>query len=340
MLFKRAFLSAAAALLVLLAAPAAMAQRVVLVRPPPPDDVLSEAFDRLRAELALEGFETWLVDLDPIADTPDALAALAAKDGALAGISLTRRVGAPSADVCIADRVTGKISMRTIELRQATEAPSVLAVRAADLLRLSLREFAGDQKPPSDVVGVETQPVPEVVKRFANVPPGRFRVDVRAAALGITQKIGPGYAPALAVSYRHWDRFGAGLLVAGPALGASYGTSTGSASITQELVVARAWGAFLQASLLELRGVLYTGIYHLDASGHVTPPLVARSAQVTSFAGGAGVEADVRLNRRLVVGAELSAFELAPRAAVAVSDEQYTFPWPFVTATMGFGMEF
>ena len=336
-----ALVAFAAAWLVLALAPAAWAQRVVLVRPSAPDDVLSEAFNRLRAELALQGFEPWLVDADAsVPDTPDALAALAAREGALAGISLTRRVGAPAAEVCIADRVTGKISLRTLELRDAAEAPSVLAVRAADLLRSSLREFEGEHAPPPDVVGVEAKPVPDAVKRFVRPAPGRFRVDVRAAALGITQRIGPGYAPTLAVSYRAFDRFGAGVVLAGPALGASYDASTGSASITQELAVARAWAAALQTSVFELRGVVYAGVYHLDASGNVAPPLAARSAQVTSFAGGAGVEADVRLGQRLVLGAELSAFGLAPRPAVAVLGDQYTFAWPFVTATMGFGVDF
>jgi hypothetical protein len=336
----RALLGAAAALLLQLLTSAAFAQKVILVRPPAPDEVLSEAFNRLRAELTLQGFEASIVESDASASSPEALAELAKREGAFAGISLTRRVGAPAAEVCIADRVTGKISLRTLAISQAPDAPSVLAVRTADLLRSSLREFSADQPPPPEVVGIDRKPVPVEVRRFASAPVARFRLDIRAAALGVTQRLGPGYGPSLALSYRVLDRVSLGVLASGPALGASYETPHGSASLRQELVLARVLGAAFQSRLLELRPTLGAGLYRLDARGQVNPPLVARSAQVTSFAGGIGLETSVRLSRTLLVGAELAAFELTPRPAVAVLDRQYLFAWPFVSASLGLGLDF
>jgi hypothetical protein len=336
----RALRSAAVALLFLLLAPTAFAQKVILVRPPAPDEVLSEAFNRLRAELTLQGFEATIVERDASASSPEALAELAKSEGAFAGISLTRRVGAPAAEVCIADRVTGKISLRTIGISQAADAPSVLAVRAADLLRSSLREFSADQPPPPEVVGVDKAPVPVAVRRFASAPAARFRLDLRAALLGVTQGFGPGYGPSLALSYRLLDRVSIGVQASGPVLGASYETQNGSASVRQELVLGRVLGAAYQSSVLELRPTLGAGIYRLDARGQVAPPLLARNAHVTSFAGGIGLEASVRLSRALLLGAELAAFELTPRPAIAVLDEQYLFAWPFVSASLGLGLDF
>jgi hypothetical protein len=330
----RALRSAAVALLFLLLAPTAFAQKVILVRPPAPDEVLSEAFNRLRAELTLQGFEATIVERDASASSPEALAELAKSEGAFAGISLTRRVGAPAAEVCIADRVTGKISLRTIGISQAADAPSVLAVRAADLLRSSLREFSADQPPPPEVVGVDKAPVPVAVRRFASAPAARFRLDLRAALLGVTQGFGPGYGPSLALSYRLLDRVSIGVQASGPVLGASYETQNGSASVRQELVLGRVLGAAYQSSVLELRPTLGAGIYRL------APPLLARNAHVTSFAGGIGLEASVRLSRALLLGAELAAFELTPRPAIAVLDEQYLFAWPFVSASLGLGLDF
>jgi hypothetical protein len=342
-----ALCGAALALALFLLTPTAFAQTVLLVRPPGPDELLSEAFNRLRAELTLQGFEASVVELDPSANSPQALAELAKKAGAFAGISLTRRIGAPAAEVCIADRVTGKISLRTLALSQGPDAPNVLAVRAADLLRSSLREFSADQRPPPEVIGVDSKPVPVAVERFARAPAARFRLDARAALLGVTERFGPGYAPSLAVSYRILDRVGLGVLVAGPAVGATYKASLGSASLRQELALARVLGAAFDSAAFELRPTLTAGIYHLDARGEVNPPsaahgvpLRAQNAEITSFAGGVGLEAALRLSRSLLLGAELSALELTPRPAVAVFTDQARFAWPFVTASIGIGVDF
>jgi hypothetical protein len=324
----------------LLAPRIAFAQRVLLVRLPDPDPVLAEAFNRLRAELALQGFDIRIVDLDSSDTSPAMLADLATREGALAGVSLTRRVGAPAADISIADRVTGKISLRTLSLHEGPEAPSVLAVRAADLLRSSLREFPADEKPPPDVVGVEPKPVPEVVQRFARPPPARFRIEASAAALGIGQRIGPGYAPSLALSYRVVDRVALGVAVAGPAMGASYETPDGNAVVTQELALARVLVTAVERGVFELRGIAAAGVYHLDAHGDVAPPLASLSSQVTSFAGGLGVQVDVRASSRIVWTLEGSVLGITPRPSVALLDNRYAFAWPFATATTGLGVDF
>ncbi|MET0792513.1 MAG: hypothetical protein ABW061_13410 [Polyangiaceae bacterium] len=320
--------------------PWASAQRVVLVVPPAPDEVVSEAFNRLRAELTLQGFETTTVELDPAANTPDKLSELAREGGAFAGISLVQRVGTPTAEVCIADRVTGKTTLRTLALDKTRDAPSVLAVRTTDLLRASLREFAGSERPPPEVVNVDAQRPAAVVERFAQPPPKRFRLDARVAALGFTSKIGPGYGPALALSYRIGQRFAAGVLLIGPAVGASLETNLGSATVRQELAVAHFAASFWQTERLELRATAVAGVYHLDASGVVGPPLSPVSDEVTSFVGGVGLEAGLRLSSALLLGLELTGLALGPRPGVAVSSERYLFSLPILTLSAGIGVEF
>jgi hypothetical protein len=125
------------------------------------------------------------------------------------------------------------------------------------------------------------------------------------------------------------------------------GANTAGASLRQELALARVLGAAFDSAAFELRPTLTAGIYHLDARGEVNPPsaahgvpLRAQNAEITSFAGGVGLEAALRLSRSLLLGAELSALELTPRPAVAVFTDQTRFAWPFVTASIGIGVDF
>jgi hypothetical protein len=136
------------------------------------------------------------------------------------------------------------------------------------------------------------------------------------------------------------ERFSAGLLAVGPALGASFDSSLGSATVRQELAVAQFAVSFLQTERVELRATAAAGVYHLDANGVVGPPLSPVSDQVTSFACGVGVEADVRLTPALLLGAALAGFGLGPRPGVAVSSERYLFNPPFLTSSLGIGVEF
>jgi hypothetical protein len=96
----------------------------------------------------------------------------------------------------------------------------------------------------------------------------------------------------------------------------------------------------LQTGALDLRATAAAGVYHLDASGVVGPQLSPISDQVTSFAGGVGLEANVRLSSALLLGAELCALALAPRPGIAVSTEQYLFERPFLSLSLGIGVEF
>ena len=341
--FGRQALALAAVCLALLVSRWASAQNavlVVLVVPPAPDETLSEAFNRLRAELKLQGFETTTIELDPAENTPDQLSELARGAGAFAGISLVQRVGTPTAEVCIADRVTGKTTLRTLTLDKQRDAPSVLAVRTTDLLRASLREFAGSDRPPPEVANVDAKPPAPVVQRFAGAAAKRFRLEVRVAALGLTQEIGVGYGPALALSYGWGRRFWLGILLIGPAVGASLDTNLGSASVRQELALAHFAVSFLQTGALDLRATAAAGVYHLAASGVVGPPLSPVSDQVTSFAGGIGLAANLRLSAALLLGAELGGFALAPRPGIAVASEQYLFDRPFLALSLGMGVEF
>src|SRR5689334_8079969 len=115
--------------LVLVAWPGrALAQRVLLVRPPSTDATLSEAFNRLRAELSLQDFEVEVLEVGLRKLSPDELQAAAQERDAFAGVALARSGSGANADVCIADRLTGKISLRRLAITAGPDSPRVLSV--------------------------------------------------------------------------------------------------------------------------------------------------------------------------------------------------------------------
>lgn len=334
------FVSWGAALVVLLVAPAAFAQRVVLVRPPNTDAVLVEAFNRLRAELRLQSFEVVVVSADPALASPESVGTAATREDAFAGISITRRAGATSADVWIADRVTGKTTMRTLELKSQREAPSVLAVRAVDLLRSSLRELPPGEEPPPDVVHIDRAPVPEAVREWARPPPPPWRLRVEAGALGAVSGVGLAYGGGAALSRRMSERFRAGVAFFGPAVGGSWQTSTGNAIVRQEMAWVEGTFVALRAGNFELGASVGVGVYHLKATAEVEPPLVAQSDDVWSALGSVGPCAMLHVSEHFGFGAAIDVIGLTPRPGIAVAEDAMVFQMPAFRMALGVGVEF
>jgi len=314
----------------------ALAQRVLLVRPPSSDSTLSEAFNRLRAELVLQDFEVDVLDA-ATALSPDELEEAARQRDDFAGVALARSSSGANADVSIADRVTGKISLRRLAITAGQDSPRILAVRAVDLLRESLRELRGSERPPADVVGVEAAPPPAAVRAFTE--PTRFQLSVAAFALGAPSSISNGYGAGLGLWYRPTPRLGVGAVLVGPLLGARYRPGNGDASLRQELGQLRATFNLLGPGRFELGPVLAAGGYHVQAQGHVAAPLAARTASVWSFVASFGIEARLDLVGGLSLNAALHGLLLTPQPLIAVDTNSQALG-PLLLASLGLGVAF
>lgn len=318
----------------------AHAQRVVLLRPGGADPILSEAFSRLRGELSAQDFEVLVVDADSASSGPSALVKLTKEQRAFAGISLRRGASTATADVYIADRITGKLSQRTLALSDAREAPSVLAVRAVDLLRSSLRELGDDEQIAPEVVGVDRSPVPTAVRDWAAEPPSRFRLGAAALVFVASPALGVALGPSVSLRARLAKRFSLGAIASGPLLGARFDAASGSASVRQEFgLVEMVWSA-LMLRRLELGPSLFFGAYHLEAKGEVDPPLVSQSDTVWSLALGGGLGAGVRLSEHLLLEGSARVFSLSPRPGVAIFNDETEFARLCAALNLGVGAEF
>jgi hypothetical protein len=330
----------AVSLCVLLGAGRAHAQSVVLVRPPLGDRVLVEAFNRLRAELGLQDFEVLVVEAPADAESPASIDRLAQEKGAFAAISFARRAGTTTADIWIADRATGKTTIRTLALRGVADAPSVLAVRSVDLLRESLHELTSGEPAPAEIEGIDRKPVAPEIRDWAKPEPPPWRLRLEATALGETARVGLGYGLGVALSHRVDSSCRAGLGGAGPLVGGSYRATTGHASVRQELGWVELGCNALRRGPIAFGAMLSAGVYHLEARSEVRPPLASRSDQVTSFALSLGPVLELEASETVAVVLGFSALGLSPRPGVAIGPERTLFAQPLLRGYAGMGVDF
>ncbi|WP_438019927.1 hypothetical protein WMF18_13030 [Sorangium sp. So ce315] len=330
---------------------AAAASRVAIVEADADDPLVREAATRLKAELGAAGFEVVVVPRAGDGDVRAALERAAQDEGAFAAAAIFRSRSGATADLWIVDRVTQKTVVRTVEVDGAA-APSVMAVRAVELLQASLLEaslLASRARPrPDGAADGGGVAVPDDVRRWmapvrrraAAAPaaerPGMFAglgVEAGLVALQSAGGVGPALGPALRLSYGGGADGGGGggvlpaglaarLTFAGPTLGPALEGTLGTVSVRQEM-------AFLEAVwALETGGavspVLSAGVggFHLFISGDPLPPLRSATGEVWSVAATLGAGAGLRLTERAALLLDVHAIVAEPRAVVTLGGER------------------
>ncbi|WP_437310302.1 hypothetical protein [Sorangium sp. So ce388] len=328
------------------AAPAA--SRVAIVEADADDPLVREAATRLRAELGAAGFEVVSVPRARDADARDVRAALerAARDeGAFAAAALFRSRAGATADLWIVDRVTQKTVVRTVEVAGAA-APSVMAVRAVELLQASLLEAnLLASRPSPGGAAADSVAVPDDVRRWmapvrrqaaadpAAERPGMLAgigVEAGLAALQSTGGVGPALGPALRLSYGGGAAGGgvlpaglaARLTFAGPTLAPALEGALGTVSVRQEMALLEAVWALETGGAVS--PVLSAGVggFHLFISGDPLPPLRSATGEVWSVAAALGAGAGLRVTERAALLLDAHAIFAEPRAVVTLGGER------------------
>jgi hypothetical protein len=152
--------------------------------------------------------------------------------------------------------------------------------------------------------------------------------------------VGIAYGGGAALSRRLTERFRVGVAFLGPLVGGSWTTSTGTASVRQELAWLEGTVVAWQNQSFEVCVTLGLGAYHLEARSEVEPPLVSKSDEVWSALGSAGPCAVLRATESVSFGAELAVIALTPRPGIAVAEDEMRFGLPAFRAALGLGVEF
>ncbi|HKQ68836.1 MAG TPA: hypothetical protein VJT73_05825 [Polyangiaceae bacterium] len=337
----------ALALAMLLGATAARAERVVLVRPAHTDAVLVEAFNRLNAELRLLAFDVMVIDTNADTSSPEALEDAAKKAEALASISLARRGTKTAVDVWIGDRTSGKTTIRTLEPSSGQDVPNVLAIRAVDLLRTSLREYSTAEQrtadpvvvappPPADVP--PALPAPPALPSSPPLPPWELRAE--ALVLWNRPSLGAAVGAGFGLRRRLAQRLQIGIMAAGPVVGPDWTTAEGSAALRQLIAWGELKASAWQSQRFDVSGSLSLGVHHLAARGEAMPPLLSRTDQVWSMAVAVGAHAEARLTSSAAIGLTARAIGLAPRPGVQVGEQLASVAFPLLNASVGLEVGF
>jgi len=331
-----------AGLAITLAAAAAFAQRIVLLRPGSSDPALLSAFAHLQGELTVHAFEVVVVDTGSSTAAPDDLEQAAEQEDAVAAVSLLRSKDAASADIWISDRVTGKISRRTITTSPGPEGPSVLAVRAVDLLRASLREFGPASKPPTDIVGADRSRAPARVLDWAapEASAPAFTLEAGATLQASPSGFAPAYGPSIALGHDPSPHLALRLLFQGPLWGARYVTEGASATMVQEQIMAEIGWRFWSGDALSFMAMAGAGAHHLAVQGEATLPYEAKSDAAWTGIAGVGLGADWRFAPQAAFSLRARSLGLAPRPVVNVGADRVGFGRPLLQVAGGLHVSF
>lgn len=333
--------------------------RVALVRAGQGDALLAEATTRLEAELRALGFEVVLVDPTE-GDARASVEAAHLSPPPIATLALSHEGPAAAADVWVADALTSKTSVRRIDVKDVSRerAPSVLAVRAVELLRASLLEAAARERareerreepePESKATGPRRPvPLPSDVERFIApdepaADPGlrvdatrtSLRGELGVAALTSLSGSSPAFGPLLRIGYGS-DRLSGRIGIIAPAFGAGVDGAAGSAKVRQETAVFELVTTLPPSSRFIAVLSAGAGVHHARVDGAARAPFTADGGDSWGFLGVAGAGAGVRLGRTSGLLFDVHALFRAPSLTVKIGDESFASRTPELAATAG-----
>jgi hypothetical protein len=321
-------------------ASSAGAHTIVVVRPVASDPILTEAFSRLCGELHMYGLK---VDVVPDEEGAPSWGTQRTETGGSAdvkgGVALLRTPGQASAKIWIADTATGKESLRITVSIDDADAPSLLAVRAVDLLRASLRDFdLAERMQPETRLGATAGVSRSNQAASPAAPHGFERWAIRGGATTLweTGDLGVGQAVTVGIARRISPRLALELAFMATVVGQTYAATAATAQLRQELgIVAVAW-RLLERRHLTLDLSQGFGATYLSVRGEAQSPWLGQSTSAWAAASSTGARVGLRLSDHVGLDVALAAVFLLPRPVLEVADVSYELHQPLILATGGF----
>jgi hypothetical protein len=335
----------------------AWAHTIAVVRPDRSDQMLVEAFSRLCGELRMYGLQVKMLEAIDEAAAADTAVQPGKPPELVGGVSLIRTPGQASARIWVAANAPGKENVRiTVSVADA-DAPSLLAIRAADLLRASLRDLRGTDpaaptpadKPDKPDDGRREAPAKKeadaTVTATALTPPTphhlhRWSVFAAPTALIEIGKLGTGWGATVEARARVSSRLELALAFTAPVRGQSYQVLGATAHVRQELATVAIALRLFTARTLDLDVFQGAGVMHLSVHGEAQSPWIAQDTSAWTAASSTGTTAHLALTQHWELQASAAVVFLLPRPIVDVGDVSYIAHQPFVLVDAGLSFAF
>lgn len=322
----------------------AWASTVAVQRPDPSDQMLVESFSRLCGELRMYGLQVRLVDEMEDGALSDGAARneLPSKPNQssdlVGGVSLVRRSGQASAKIWVAANAAGKENVRITVSVDDADAPSLLAIRAADLLHASLRDVHAAPQP-----APQPAPKPEgntaVASRASqdDWPTGqasRWVAQFGAATLFELGKLGTGWGATIQLQRNVSDRLALTLALTAPVLGQAYVSPEATAHLRNELGTVAVVVRLVDTRTIDADVFQGVGAMHLSVHGEANSSWVAQDASAWAVASSTGASVGLRLAATWGVRASVAGIFLLPRPTIDAADKSYIARQPLLLTNL------
>ena len=325
--------------------------------------MLTEAFNRLRGELTMHGFEVEIQTAEGVI-SPENLAQRAENSQAVASVSFVRNEAYATADIKISDRVTGKTSIRTIATPSGSDSASLLALRAVELLRASLREFGPKSEPPKDIVGASPDRASPSVTHWAEgtgdvsaapegppvLPPVAspilvpYHLTLRADVLAALHLSDPSSSYGLggAIGVSKGPHFEARLVFAAPWLGAKYSTPRARSQFRLAMTFAEMTYALSVTPGVEFEPLFGIGVARATTYTETLLPVTLHPPAPSAWfaVASAGLGVNFTLSSHLFWNTSARLALLVPRPVLVVDGEGHRLGAPMIMAASGLGLKF
>jgi len=294
--------------------------RVAIVRPA--DAVAIEAVTRIQGELVSVGFEVTVLVRSGQSDPRREVETAAREQGADAALSIVDTAEAHSADVWIADRLTGKTVVKHLEVSGTdARASAALAVQVVELLRGSLldllfrRTGAGVPDPPRR---------PEVTKwiQGAAEPAPWFGLEAGPAVLHSFAGIGPALMANVRVGYRFDASWVGRVTIALPITRPRVSSELGSATVGQSISLAELVRVFRLGAWVRPTMSAGLGAYRVDIGGSGQGQYVGRSDGFWGVAADVGLGAAIQLGPHVAISTEAHGTLMFPYPAIQLANAE------------------
>ena len=305
------------------------AATVAIVRPPNPSPDLTETLSRLHGELLSVGLEVEIADGPAVSglgttDWRVWLEELVAERGVDAVIDIVGDVVPVAVEVWLVDKASRRLEVARVALEPNTENPSErLAIRAIEVLRSSFLEIdlaargrRGEAVAKPSTTRLSFAEVNQPVSQ-----PGRFGVEVGAAALTSLDGVGPAILPLLRFDWAVRSRLVAQAVLAGLGSRPTVATTAGNARVAQQYGVLGGCYRFRSDQWLQPFVALAAGVLRTSVEGQANSPKQGHSADQWSFLLDGSLGAGLRLRGRYFVTLAAHVHVAEPYVAIHFVDE-------------------